>query len=304
MDAIVLTCDKYRAFTEHMISQYDRLWPDHKFRFLIPFQRDRGPVSRKLKFIRTDPSIRQTVLTLLFDFDDEDWVYWAIDDKYPIIIDVPQIKKLERWLLTQQSINGVIFCRCGNLNQQKYLNSMIITDSESNNYFGRRGYEQIWMHQFLRVKVLRRLFQAFPDVIGRAKDMDALKRLPNVPRPELLFVRDETLAIFGESTSRGLPTLNCVESILKHQLRLPTWSHETTGSRIILGEEEFWRSRHRHMTAAWARIRSRLRDVISSPAVHPGLRHRVVAWIAFRDKAQLEAKWKARSSEGCSEQSH
>jgi hypothetical protein len=257
LDAIVLTCDKYRALTEHMVFQYDRLWPDHRFRFLIPFQHDRGPDSRKCKFVRTDPSIRQTVLTLLRDFDDEDWVYWAIDDKYPIMLDVPKIKTLERWLETQQSINGVLFCRCRKLNKQKYLNSIIIHDQESNKYLGRNGYEQIWLHQLIRVKILRRLFQAFPEVINCPKDMDALKKLPNVPVADLLFVRDDTLAIFGESTHRGVLTSNCSESILKYKLRLPMWFQQTTCTRIILGEEEFWRSQNRSL--AWfARARAAL----------------------------------------------
>jgi hypothetical protein len=33
MKAIVLTCDRYRALTEHMIRKYEELWPDHPFVF-------------------------------------------------------------------------------------------------------------------------------------------------------------------------------------------------------------------------------------------------------------------------------
>ena len=36
--AIVLTWDRSRAITDHMILQYERLWPDHPFVFHIPFQ--------------------------------------------------------------------------------------------------------------------------------------------------------------------------------------------------------------------------------------------------------------------------
>ena len=38
MKALVLTCDRYRVMTEHMILQYERLWPDHPFQFRIPWQ--------------------------------------------------------------------------------------------------------------------------------------------------------------------------------------------------------------------------------------------------------------------------
>src|SRR5947207_7291583 len=37
MKAIVLTCDRFRAITEHMIRQYETLWPDHPLVFLVPY---------------------------------------------------------------------------------------------------------------------------------------------------------------------------------------------------------------------------------------------------------------------------
>src|SRR5438046_9676836 len=42
MKAIVLTCDRFRAITEHMIRQYETLWPDHPFVFRVPYQNLRG----------------------------------------------------------------------------------------------------------------------------------------------------------------------------------------------------------------------------------------------------------------------
>jgi len=38
MKAIVLTCDKYRVLTEHMILKYDKLWSNHPFCFRIAYQ--------------------------------------------------------------------------------------------------------------------------------------------------------------------------------------------------------------------------------------------------------------------------
>jgi hypothetical protein len=243
LDAIVLTCDKYRQLTEHMIFQYDRLWPDHKFRFLIPFQNDRGVDSAKRKFIRTDSSIKQTVLTLLSVFHDEDWVYWTIDDKYPIILDVHRIKKIERWLLKQPHVNGVLFCRSRKLRRMN-LTSTKITDSDANKYYERRDWQRIWMHQFIRVKLLRLLFNALPEVVY-AKELDTFKDMPTMPRPDLLFVRHDTLAVFGESTSRGVLTLNCFESMANYGVPLPTWFRQTTGTRVVRGEKQFWESHNR-----------------------------------------------------------
>src|SRR6187397_1047533 len=40
--AIVLTCDRFRAITRHLILKYERLWPDHPFIFHVPYQELRG----------------------------------------------------------------------------------------------------------------------------------------------------------------------------------------------------------------------------------------------------------------------
>ncbi len=84
MKAIVLTCDRYRAITEHMILQYERSWPDHPFIFQIPYQDARGTDTTKTNYHKTPEDIKGTVLHLLADVDDEEWIYWCVDDKYPV----------------------------------------------------------------------------------------------------------------------------------------------------------------------------------------------------------------------------
>jgi len=84
LKAIVLSCDRYRAITEHMILQYERLWPDHPFVFRIPYQRARGLDTKRTTYRQTPEDIKGTVLHLVADLDDEEWIYWCVDDKYPI----------------------------------------------------------------------------------------------------------------------------------------------------------------------------------------------------------------------------
>src|SRR5437764_10740930 len=83
MKAIVLTCDRYRAVTEHMMLQYEKLWPDHPFNFRIPFQELGGTNTKRIEYVKTPPEIRATVLELLRNLPDEEWIYWCVDDKYP-----------------------------------------------------------------------------------------------------------------------------------------------------------------------------------------------------------------------------
>src|SRR5262245_44152364 len=55
--AIVLTCDRYRPLTEHMILCYGGVWPSHPFAFHVPFQR-RAPEGARVVPHRTPPDIR------------------------------------------------------------------------------------------------------------------------------------------------------------------------------------------------------------------------------------------------------
>ena len=57
MKAIVLTFDRHRAITQHLILQYERIWPDHPFRFRIPYQQLRGPDSERVEYVESPPEI-------------------------------------------------------------------------------------------------------------------------------------------------------------------------------------------------------------------------------------------------------
>src|SRR5437016_4718972 len=92
MKAIVLTYDRNRAVTEHMILKYEQLWPDHPFTFRIPYQELAGPANPRHEYIRTPPEIRPTVLQLIAGLDDNEWIYWCVDDKYPIELVLPKIR--------------------------------------------------------------------------------------------------------------------------------------------------------------------------------------------------------------------
>jgi len=238
MKAIVLTCDRYRAVTEHMILQYEKLWPGHPFVFRVPFQRLGGSIADRTEFIQTPPEIKPTVLGLIADLHGEEWVYWCADDKYPIQLVTDKIIDLISDATQSPEISGLLSCRC-----RLVLDSPQLTlyPQEWTNRFGevyleRRAWHQIWIHQLLKVKVLRYLFTHLPDHIPTAKAMDQLK--DNVPKPleHRLFVTKRNFAIFGESTHKGRITQNCYESIRNTDIELPPWFRRPNGMEVIMGE--------------------------------------------------------------------
>jgi hypothetical protein len=239
MKAIVLSCDRFRAVTDHMILKYEQLWPGHPFHFRVPYQ-ELGPTSARgtLEYKKSPAGIKETVLTLLDDLDDEEMVYWCIDDKYPIKLDVRRIEAMLRWLSFEEAsvVSGILFCRCRKMWDSRFLTRTTILDDLENVYLERKGYAQIWLHQFLRVKVLRYLFESFPDFIPAARAMDEFKKKVKKPASHRVFVSHRNAAVFGESTSHGMLTRNCHRSMVENGLALPGWGSTTTNEEIVMGD--------------------------------------------------------------------
>lgn len=248
MPAIVLTCDRYHPLTRHMIQSYARLWPDHPLTFRVPYQADTGQLRRTpgapIETVQTEPGIKQTVLSLLADIPDHEWLYWCIDDKYPIRLNVAKVKKVHQCILSleDRSIAGIAFVRCRRWRKQQYLvdESFHVSDGALFGWGGvdcvrRKDYSHIWLHQFLRAGVLRTLFQAFPDAVTGAKELDAIKNRLALPDAHRLYVTTNSYAVFGESTSRGRLTANVVKSMRKSGQPIPE-TFDVCEKRIIIGK--------------------------------------------------------------------
>ncbi|MBQ0798131.1 MAG: hypothetical protein KBT63_02520 [Porticoccaceae bacterium] len=238
--AIVLTYDKYRSFTDHMILRYEKLWPDHPYLFQVPYQELSPTVhSNRVQYHQCPPDIKGTVLTLLDGLDDEEMIYWCIDDKYPIKLDTGKIEKIHKWLYAEnkENISGLLFCRCRGMLKKANLTGNKLLNGQGDVYLERKNYRQIWMHQYLKVKVIRHLFESFPDKIPLAITMDAFKKQIEKPKSHQVFVTSNNLAVFGESTSRGVITKNCIKSMKLNNMSIPSWVLETTPHEIIMGNE-------------------------------------------------------------------
>lgn len=235
MKALVLTYDKYRPITDHMHARYEKLWPNNSFIFQIPYQNLKSNTAQNINNIHTPPDIKSTIFNLLKDLDDDEWVYWCIDDKYPISFNLDRINQINEWVttLSDTEISGILFCRCRSLLRPEYLTGKTITDNKGLVFLERKGYEQIWIHQYLRVKVIRHMFSKFPDVIPYAKAMDGFKDIITKPTKHRLYVSQSNYAVFGESTKRGKLTQNCYESMKQNKSTLPNWSSSRPSSNIM-----------------------------------------------------------------------
>ncbi|MBE7384763.1 MAG: hypothetical protein F6J95_025530 [Leptolyngbya sp. SIO1E4] len=234
MKAIVLSCDRYIMLANHMIYTYQQLWPTNHFKFRVPYQ-DSYPdflINRypgKVELIKTESPIKSTALSLLHDIPDDEWIYWCMDDRYLIkISSIKEVDDLYRCVLDikDKDVVSVAFHRNRDrfsANSRLNLRSKIVTD-EGQSVFetvhtNMTKLPVVWSHHFIRTKVMRRLFQSFPDRPFTAKEMDFFKKekLPG----EKIYVLEKNLAVFGESTSRGKLTENCAASFKKWGLEIP-----------------------------------------------------------------------------------
>lgn len=240
MKAIVLTYDKYQKISEHMLFCYSKLWPNNPFIFCIPTQNLNEIEYRKhqnrIKLLRVPADIKSTVKIQLMNINDEEIVYWCMDDRYPIELDINKISKLQDWFLkNSEYIDGISFTLSSKDYSVKYSHIFTNKIIGPNGYklFKKKHYGSIWSHQFIKAKVLRTFFENMPSNIKKAKDMDNyLLKESVLPKEFNLYVTSKSLGLFGESMSRGMITKNCLKSIKDHKLELNE-SFDITTEKII-----------------------------------------------------------------------
>lgn len=231
MKALVLTFDKYKPFATHMIMCYEQLWPNHPFTFRVPYQSEEvkeffeDKFGSKVEMIKSPSGIVDTMFALSDDLDENEWVYWCMDDRYPMKIDVEDVEKCHRFILSERGkeIDGLMFCNNPRiwLPENIFWKEYKIKTVERQRYYRRKNYTMIWNHQFLRVKVVRTFFSLFPRVMKQAKEMDYIKERAVLPNEQKLYVLDHNAALYGESTNRGIMMKNCADSFKAKGLEIP-----------------------------------------------------------------------------------
>jgi len=244
--AIVLTFDNNRAFAINTIEQYYKKWRTNNFIFHVPYQERLGDVEKrfhgKVEMVRSHSAIKETVITLLSDIPDNEWVYWCIDDKYLIgLYDFILADKIHQWVegISDTEIAGISMCRCRNLLKDAHLhiNEEPICGPDNTKFLRRRDYSQIWLHQYVRAKVIKDLFRNFPAQIPRAKMMDSYVKHMKLPQDYKLYVSEKNYTVFGESARDGRITRNCLKEMKKSKITIDK-NLELHNKDIIIGKIE------------------------------------------------------------------
>ena len=219
-----------------MILTYEKLWKNNPFIFRIPYEKypefleKKYPNKVELVEIKNGKirSIKETILTLLEDLEDNEWIYWCMDDRYIISLRDRDANDIYQTIL---EIDDPMICSIRLMRFRRGFKSNYI--KQGGEIYTKRGLELLeviytdsnhlnnpWEHQFVRVKLLRNLFKAFPDDSFKAKEMDSFPHLKGYG--EKCYIPVKNLVVFGESTSRGELTENCVANFKRWGLEIPT----------------------------------------------------------------------------------
>lgn len=203
MKAIVLSHDANHGLALNMVAQYHRLWPRHPFHFIIPYQ-DQIPTGSlsNVTLKKTKNPIKATVLTLLEGIPDDEWIYWAIDDKFPLAL-----ARFPYWwtvrLLKNEalSVDAVCLCRARGFFAQSIQAKAYRAGGMS--WHERTNLHHLWLHQFMKAGLLRNIFEHFPNELFAAKQMDDFVDKMQIPKNKRLIVSHHNYVVLKESSSRG-----------------------------------------------------------------------------------------------------
>ena len=232
MKAIVLSFDKQSGFVELVYKKYMELWPDCPLQFRIPYNEksenksfEYFKIKENVELVKTPVAIRSTMQALLNDLDEEEWVYWCIDDRYPI-----EIKDLE---MLNSIYTAVVSGDVDHLNAVK-LFAWREELADNRLEIGGAGYRLqkpaslfgFWHHYFIKVKVLKYFFlsdnlpekYSISDLTMTYHFMEEIDLLKHTAVPE------QDILILGEPCFEGKLTANGCELLKKYDCPIPPYN--------------------------------------------------------------------------------
>ena len=242
MKAICMTYDRHHPVMDFVIHSYERLWPTHPFVFHVPYneivpEAMKSRYGDKVVFHKAPSPIRDTLSVLTDQLEDDEWVWWCMDDKYPTFIDTDAVMEVYHALgeITDPGVWGIMVAR----NNYSHRKARPVEFGAGNIRFLKKpDYAGFYQPHFLRVKALRHfmigngvLDESYVDRGCSVGLMPAIDRLvtSKLPSNVRVFVVEQTRLTFGESLTMGELTVNLVRQMESEGIDLPPLSKSKTG---------------------------------------------------------------------------
>lgn len=227
MKAILLTYDEQSGLAELVVKSYEALiGNDLPIEFLIPYQSAdtyKHFKSNNVSYIQSASGIKESIKALLAGIDDDEWVLWCIDDRYPVKVDKTKFIAMVN-NLSKGEVNA-------NFNGFKLTKWVEPVSAESVEFSGAAFQQQeecgmtgFWHHQFVRARILRKVFV---DCEEYQNDIRLLNnRLHKQHILDFLLhvhVPSTSIVWFKEPLKKGLLTINGIEDLKKFNCPVPDY---------------------------------------------------------------------------------
>lgn len=227
MKAIVLSFDNQLEIANFVVESYNYLWPGCPLTFRIPYTA-RNPASifkaGNIEPIPTPRHIRAAMEGLLRDLPDEEFVFWCIDDRYPIAIyDLATIVAVQQYV-EETTCDFDAIRITAPFNQDRHHYTFASDDEQIINgvKFRRQCVNNFgfYMPQFVRAGVLRWYF--LHPSLSEHYSIRKFHRLPReTPISYRVYIAERFLIKLGEATIRGEITQGCAAQMKSLHLSLP-----------------------------------------------------------------------------------
>ncbi|GAC13361.1 hypothetical protein [Aliiglaciecola lipolytica] len=226
MKAIILSYDKQVGLAQLVVKTYLDLGVKC-LDFLVPINhvhtKRKFEFASNIKCILSKCDILSSMESTLAQCDDDEWIYWAIDDRFPTHIDLSSFdciyKAIDRGDF--DFANGVKLINWREKLTGKKVNveGMSFSLQESTSMFG------FWHHQFLRAKVLKDTFftcneESYNDIRMINNSQHSKKSLSFL---ENIYVSDRNIVELEEPLWDGKLTRNGVEALLRFDCSVPEY---------------------------------------------------------------------------------
>lgn len=230
MNAIVLTFDKQIGFAELVYKSYQHLWPDCPLEFRIPVNDRETNASMsyfkdqpRVTLVDTPSDIRSTMVNLLAGIPSSEWVFWCIDDRYPVSLDVPKISSIYD-TITAGKAHDLLAIKLMTWRETLSSKAQQVGD-QSFRVQAPVGLFGFWHHYFCRAGVLRYFFESGHLPMGyRIGDLTKVFH-NNKPLPALhhTLVPDENIISLGEPCVNAELTENGLHALQTRNCPIPPY---------------------------------------------------------------------------------
>lgn len=158
MKAIMLSYDNNHKYCELTYRMYMDLWPTCPYHFYIPWNKYQPKYfigKSNVTLIQCSSRIMPTMQALLTNVDDDDWIYWCIDDRFPTSIDIVGMQQLYDHLNNYDKFD---FVRPFHRNT---INSSLFDFFDVDDEYLIQNKKQEWgyyMHHYCKAYMLKRIY--------------------------------------------------------------------------------------------------------------------------------------------------